>query len=104
MSHNDPVLLSKVQAVGPILLVVAPLILMFVVVYQRKQEAPELMLVCTMLSWITLLNPISTIWFVKAYRYKALEIVFGKRFKVQVHTAATATTVTGLSVAESSAW
>ncbi|KAH7713256.1 hypothetical protein AAVH_19423 [Aphelenchoides avenae] len=87
-----------VQAVGPILLIVAPLIMMFVVTYERKQEAPELMLVSTLLSWITLLNPLSTIYFVKAYRYKAMELVFRRRNFVEPSPSIDRTTASGLSV------
>ncbi|KAH7680190.1 CRE-STR-4 protein [Aphelenchoides avenae] len=97
--HRQMNKMLVIQAIGPILLVVSPLIMMFVVTYQRRQEAPELMLVCTMLSWITLLNPLSTIYFVKAYRFKALEILLCRPGKVQPSRSADPTTcVSGLSI------
>ncbi|KAH7704612.1 hypothetical protein AAVH_28194 [Aphelenchoides avenae] len=80
---NARVPFFSMEAVGPILLIVVPLIMTLVVTYERKQEAPELMLVSTMLSWITLLNPLSTIYFVKACRYKAMGLVFRRRNLVQ---------------------
>ncbi|KAH7709085.1 hypothetical protein AAVH_23636 [Aphelenchoides avenae] len=63
------------QAIAPILLVGAPLTAMFVVIYEKMVDAPSLMLVTSMLSWITLVNPLSTIYFVKAYRYKLVALI-----------------------------
>ncbi|KAH7697404.1 hypothetical protein AAVH_35514, partial [Aphelenchoides avenae] len=76
-----------VQAVGPLVVVVSPLTMLLVVVYLEKQDAPELMLVCSVLSWVTLLNPLSTLFFVKAYRYKAIQLIFRKSIRVSHGTS-----------------
>lgn len=56
--------------------------MLFADVYQEKRDAPELMFVCSALSWMTLLNPLSTLFFVKAYRHKALQMVLRKSISV----------------------
>ncbi|KAH7678263.1 hypothetical protein AAVH_41838 [Aphelenchoides avenae] len=86
------------QAIAPILLVGAPLTAMFVVIYEETGDAPSLMLITSMLSWITLVNPPSAIYFVKEYRYKLVALITRRNRIEPIGTSQNDTAIYGVTV------
>ncbi|KAH7694652.1 hypothetical protein AAVH_38298, partial [Aphelenchoides avenae] len=60
-----------VQASCPILFMVLPITGMFLTIYTQQEAADYLKLMTTAVSWVPVLNPLSSIYFVKCYRSKA---------------------------------
>lgn len=66
---------SLLQALSPFLVGVVPLLISCAAVYNGTEDAETLAYVNTAMSWIPVINPLSTLCFVKNYRNAILSLV-----------------------------
>ncbi|KAI1705183.1 serpentine type 7TM GPCR chemoreceptor str domain-containing protein [Ditylenchus destructor] len=68
-----------VQSISPIALMAVPVLAMFGAVFIGVKEADGMLLVTVAISWVPVLNPLSTIYFVKCYRIKICYVFCGRK-------------------------